>query len=315
MKRAFVFIIFLVYLGGNYSGYSWGFKAHRIIAQMAIFTLPVEMIPFYKTNWEKLKQASIQPDIRRYVWEEEKPNHYIDFDHYSEDQQDSMQLNWGEVIKFIPEDTLTAYGILPYALSLTKFNLTRAMSEKNGTDIIRYSGDLAHYVGDAHVPLHTTTNYNGQFTGQKGIHALWESKIPELEAEDYTFWQERAIYITDVKSAIWNTILHSHSLVDSVLSIEQIISDELPQDKKYTFAEAGKKTSRTYSRQFISLYSTRMQGMVERQMQASIQLTGNLWYTCWVDAGQPDLSTINFAPDPEPLDSITFDQQPKNHHE
>jgi hypothetical protein len=47
---------------------------------------------------------------------------------------------------------------------------------------------LGHYIGDAHVPLHTTSNYNGQKTNQHGIHGLWESRIPEqLFDERVTF--------------------------------------------------------------------------------------------------------------------------------
>ena len=304
VKRTIVSICFLLSIGSYFLGYSWGFKAHQIIVQMAVFTLPTEMIPFYKKHWQELKQASIQPDIRRYVWEDEKPRHYIDLDHYSTSDQDSLQKSWNDVLRSIPEDTLLEYGILPYALSLTKYNLTSAMKEKNGPAIVRLSGDLAHYVGDASVPLHTTENYNGQLTGQTGIHALWESRIPELEADGYTYWQEPANYISDVRAAIWHIILHSHSLVDSVLLIEQELARNIPQDKKYTFAEVGKKTNRTYSNQYISAYSAQMNGMVERQMQNAIKFTGDLWFTCWVDAGQPNLADINFMAEPPILDSI-----------
>ncbi len=38
--------------------------------------------------------------------------------------------------------------------------------------ILKYSADLSHYIGDAHVPLHTTSNHNGQLTNQVGIHAF-----------------------------------------------------------------------------------------------------------------------------------------------
>ena len=42
-------------------------------------------------------------------------------------------------------------------------------------DVLRTAADLGHYLADAHVPLHTTGNYNGQRTNQTGIHALWET--------------------------------------------------------------------------------------------------------------------------------------------
>jgi hypothetical protein len=54
--------------------------------------------------------------------------------------------------------------------------LTRAFKEHDRERILRYSADLGHYIGDAHVPLHCTRNYNGQLSGQHGIHGFWESR-------------------------------------------------------------------------------------------------------------------------------------------
>ena len=34
---------------------------------------------------------------------------------------------------------------------------------------------------------------------------------------------------------------------------------------------------------------------VERRMRASILAVGSIWYTAWVDAGQPDLTKLNEA--------------------
>ena len=31
---------------------------------------------------------------------------------------------------------------------------------------------------------------------------------------------------------------------------------------------------------------------VERQMRASVKMVGDFWFTCWVDAGQPDLAAL-----------------------
>ena len=57
-------------------------------------------------------------------------------------------------------------------------------------DVVKYAADLGHSVADACVPLHTTYNYNSQYTNQDGIHSLLESKIPELVNDyDYYFWK------------------------------------------------------------------------------------------------------------------------------
>ena len=35
-----------------------------------------------------------------------------------------------------------------------------------------------------------------------------------------------------------------------------------------------------------------LNNQVERQMRRSIKMTGDFWYTCWVDAGQPNLDEL-----------------------
>jgi len=315
LLRLGIWLCVFVILPIGFTAYSWGFKAHQLITQMAMFSLPKEMLTFYKSHWEELRQASIQPDIRRYVWDDEKPRHYIDLDLYSATQQDSLKKGWNVAIIFIGEDTLMANGILPFSLETTVYELTQAFREKNERSIIRYSGDLAHYVGDAHVPLHTTANYNGQLTGQRGIHALWESRIPELESDEYSFWQTSADYIPNVRSEVWDIIYSSHAKVDSVISIEKLLSADFMEDRKYTFRESGKSTIKTYSQNYVASYSKRLMGMVENQMKESAQLTANLWFTCWVNAGQPDLEDLIYGDADTKMDSVnTHDSRSILHH-
>jgi hypothetical protein len=35
-----------------------------------------------------------------------------------------------------------------------------------------------------------------------------------------------------------------------------------------------------------------LDNQVERRMKASIKMISDIWFTAWVDAGQPDLKTI-----------------------
>ncbi|MGC6428813.1 MAG: hypothetical protein ACON4Y_05945 [Flavobacteriales bacterium] len=62
------------------------------------------------------------------------------------------------------------------------------MKNNKSEQILFICSDLGHYIADANVPLHTTINYDGQLTGQKGIHAFWESRLPELFSSEYNFF-------------------------------------------------------------------------------------------------------------------------------
>lgn len=190
-------------------------------------------------------------------------------------------------------DRFSEHGILPYHLLSMQERLTEAMRQRNPARILRLSAEMGHYIGDAHVPLHTTENYNGQLTDQLGIHAFWESRLPELYADErYDFFVGKPIYIEQPREYFWNIVLESHQLLDSVLLIEKDLSKTFPQDKQYCYEERLGVTIRTQCTDYANAYHERMQGMVERRMRDAILAIASSWYTAWVDAGQPDLGSI-----------------------
>ena len=196
---------------------------------------------------------------------------------------------WDEAVAKFGEDTLMAHGIVPWHIDRTFFQLQKAFERADLDRIVKLSAELGHYVADAHVPLHTTVNYNGQLTDQVGIHAFWESRIPEISAEHYDHMVGRAEYIDDPLEAAWIAVRESHSAVATVLRIEKELSESFPADRKYSFESRGRGTTRNYSREFSLAYENALDGMIEQRMNASIRLVGSLWFTAWVNAGQPDL--------------------------
>ncbi len=194
-------------------------------------------------------------------------------------------------------DHFSEYGILPYNLLWMKNRLTKAFANKDVNNILRLSSDIGHYIGDAHVPLHTTENYNGQLTNQVGIHAFWESRLPELFAdEEYDFFVGKATYIENPKAYFWEVVLASHSLLDSVLTIEKSLSLSYPSDQQFCFEERLGIVVRTQCKAYARTYHDQMSGMVETRMRDAIHSVGNIWYTCWVDAGQPNLRDLVVSP-------------------
>ena len=269
----------------------WGFFGHEKVNRMAVFTLPPEMIGFYKKNLEYITKASVNPDRRRYSVKEEAPRHYIDVEDYGDSALDRLPKYWRDAVILIGEDTLYSRGIVPWHI-VTMFHRLRESFQLNSPDeILRNSAELGHYVADANVPLHTTSNHNGQQSGQIGIHAFWESRLPELFSDQYNFFTGRASYIADPQQAAWEAVRHAHALLDSVLNAERLLTAS-HGSAKFNYETKGKQTVRVYSIMFSRLYHEQLANMVERQLCASIKLTGDLWYTAWVDAGQPDLNRL-----------------------
>jgi hypothetical protein len=274
----------------------WGFFAHKKINQLAVFTLPPAMSGFYKKNIDYLTEAAVNPDRRRYVVPDEAPRHYIDLDEYGDSAFYTLPRYWSEAVKKFGEETLNEHGIVPWHINRVYFQLKDAFLVKDPDQILRLSADLGHYIADAHVPLHTTKNYDGQLTGQAGIHGFWESRLPELYFDQYDFFVGKAEYIANVQSTAWQIIGSAHQAVDSVLQFEKQLSESLG-DRKFNFETKGKQTVRVFSEDYSRRYHEMLAGMVERQFRASVKMTGSIWFTAWVDAGQPDLkSLIHYKP-------------------
>ena len=271
---------------------SWGFFAHQKINKLAVFTLPKDLIGFYKNNIIYVTEHAVDPDKRRYADSLEAPRHYLDADHYGEKPFEVIPRKWNDAVAKFSEDTLNAYGIVPWQIQRTYFKLVKAFENRDSILILKHSADLGHYIADAHVPLHTTENYNGQMTNQVGIHGFWESRLPELFAGDYDYFVGKAKYINSPLNTAWDIVQDTYSMLDSTLSIEKRLTKTFPSDRKYTFNERNNKVIREYSIDFSAAYHKELNGMVERQMRKSILNIGSFWYSAWVDAGQPNMKRL-----------------------
>lgn len=372
----------------------WGFFGHRRINRMAVFTLPPEMVVFYKKHIDYVTDHAIDPDKRRYASPHEAVRHYMDLDHYGKPPFKNLPRNWTDALlqyttvklvtknldtlpllvnvepeellqKFsyqlntklytkkdsiligaqdyrqlfynnivrnyydefwsipcdslarmlgvsvddlncqniIGEDHLSSEGILPYHLLQMQHRLRRAFEEGDSKKILRLSADFGHYIADAHVPLHTTKNYNGQLSGQNGIHAFWESRLPELFAdESYDFWVGKSSLIIYEQDYFWEMVLESHKYVDSVLNIEMDLRSLFPEDRQICFEDRNGNSVKTQCREFAEAYHNRMGGMVEKRMRDAILAVGSAWYTAWWNAGSPDLRYLDGTIKPEEED-------------
>ncbi len=159
MKFVFKYLVGVLIFGAlvfltKQSTYSWGFFGHKKINRMAVFTLPPDMIKFYKKNIEYITEHAVDPDKRRYAVDGEAPRHYIDIDHYvhhGEDPFEVMPKKWYDAVEKFTEDTLQAYGIVPWHVNVMVKRLTKAFEAKDYDRILSVSADLGHYIGDSHV--------------------------------------------------------------------------------------------------------------------------------------------------------------------
>lgn len=277
--------------------YCWGFYAHYKINEYAVYLLPPQMILLYKPNISYLAEHATDPDKRRYAIAEEGPRHYIDIDHYGAYPYKALPRRWDSAVAKYSADSIQQYGIVPWWIQIMTQRLTTAFKEKNKAKILHLSAELGHYIADAHVPLHACSNHNGQFTNQRGIHGFWESRLPELLAEkEWDFFIGKASYINSTQQFIWSRILESAAAADTVLRIEKQLSLQQNSTARFAFENRNGVIIKQYASSYAIKYNQLLNGMVERRMRQSIDAVASFWYTAWVNAGQPDLNTLNNTP-------------------
>ena len=269
---------------------SWGYLVHRTINQLAIYQLPKAMRPFFYANEDSLAVNAPRPDMRRSSDSKESSRHFIDIEAFGDSAAWKMPKKWEDALRKFGKDSLLKYGYIPYHVITIKNKLTESFRAGNKDSILFYATDLGHYIGDAHVPLHTTINYDGQLTGQRGIHDLWETSVPELALDQYKLHnRHKAVYLSHPEEAIWQTIREAHSLLNQMLLLEREVSETFNDSTKYFQQYRWGKMRRFYSAAFSKVYNERLGRIINDQMLHSANQISDFWYTAWVDAGCPPL--------------------------
>ncbi|MBG9377217.1 hypothetical protein I5907_13325 [Panacibacter sp. DH6] len=288
-KRITPFILLLLIVTNG----SWGFLVHKTTHQLATYELPKPLCSFFYKHIDYLQYNAVRPDVRRNTDKSEEAKHYIDFEAYGDSAAYKMPLHWNDAVKKYSADTLLAYGYVPYQVITIQQKLTAAFRQMNTDSILFYAADLGHYIEDANVPLHTSLNYDGQLTNQKGLHALWESVVPEIEINNYNLaTKHRAKYIKHKEQAVWNALRRSHALTKDVFAKELEVSRRFTDATKYRIQNRNGKEVKYYTTDFAKAYAAALGNSINEQLIYSANMVADFWYTAWVDAGRPDVSNL-----------------------
>lgn len=272
---------------------SWGFLVHRTVNQLAVYELPTELRAFFYANMDYLVKHSVRPDLRRNEDSTEDKKHFIDFEAFGDSASWKMPFAWNDAVVLYTKDSLLRHGYVPYHIMVVKEQLTKAFRNRIKDSVLFYAADLAHYIADAHVPLHTTLNYDGQLTNQKGLHSLWESLIPELELDGFDLRsQHHAKYLANPEQSIWTALRQAHILTSALFLQEREASKQFSDSTKYRRQVRRGKEVKSYTAEFAQAYSKRLGTTINRQLTRSADLIADFWYTSWVDGGRPTLQTL-----------------------
>jgi hypothetical protein len=260
---------------------AWGFEAHKFIVSRAIDLLPAPIRPFFEANRTFVVERAIDPDLWRNAgFTEEPPNHFLDMDAYGPYPFKDLPRDYDAALKKHGPDTLIRNGLLPWRTAEIAGRLIRGFEalHKNGqyarSDITYFSAVIGHYVADAHVPLHAVLNYNGQLTGQTGIHNRFEDDLFVRYQKQLTLNPGPLKSIHNERDFIFDTLLDSSQLVPAVLA-----ADSAAIAKRDVYDEA-----------YYEAFFVKARPILEKRMSDSIAAVASVIASAWEQAGRPALS-------------------------
>ena len=264
--RIFIPIIFI----SSFLFLGWGYIGHRIINYRTILSALPEM-EFFETWADSLQAHASDADDRKSWDPNESPKHYIDIDNYPEFiATGTIPQDFDSLVAIHGLSFVMDQGILPWAILKTADSLQAAFEVHDMHKAMLLAADLGHYIGDSHMPLHITRNYNGQYTNQTGVHSRYESNLINTFQSQINYDGDSLQYIDNLSDFVFNMIYDNYQYVDTVLYADSVAN-----------AFAGNHTSPTYYNKFWEIAKNFTIGLFQR---ASYKLTCVI-YTEWVDAG------------------------------
>ncbi|MGC8594983.1 MAG: zinc dependent phospholipase C family protein [Candidatus Kryptoniota bacterium] len=287
-KTGIVISVVVVILAISQLTFGWGFWAHQKINEQAINLLPEPLRGFYEQNKDYIIREAVGPDLRRAINKNEGYYHYMDLDKYGRYPFRNIPGDYNEAVKEFGYETVLKNGIVPWMVKWMTDSLTYAMEKKDVPLILRLSADLGHYVADMHVPFHSTENYDGQLTGNVGIHFRWESGIPEHFGANYNYRGiEGADYFKHPAQQAFEILTGSYELILPSLKADSLAKSGLIGDQLYKVERKEGKKVYIYSNEYYERFNKNLDGMVEAQIRLAIHDVASYWYTAWVNAGKP----------------------------
>lgn len=270
------------------SSAAWGFETHKFIMSRAIDILPEAIRPFFQANRVFVVEHCIDPDLWRVAgFTDELPRHFVDIDAYGKYPFTELPRDYEAALRKYGQDTLTRNGLLPWRTAEMSGNLFRAFQDQQrgvvyAPDNIKFfSAIIGHYVADGHVPLHAASNYDGQLTGQNGVHYRFEEDLFLRYGKQLTIEPPPLKPIPNVRDFIFDTLLESYTNVDKLLAADR--------------EAIGNATQ--YDDRYYETFFAKIRPVLEKRISDAISGVASVIASQWEAAGRPALP-VNPPPRP-----------------
>ena len=249
--------------------YAWGWETHRYINENAVDYLPPEL-DFFQDHRDYLREHSTDPDI------DDLPGyyHYIDIDYYPEFFEGTFPHNWDEAVEQYGYNVIINNGTIPWVIEAWTDSLTVLMANGQWETVWQLAAELGHYVADSHQPLHLTLNYNGQLTGNYGIHSRYETYMINPHLSELPLPDSSSIYWSSVIDSIFRYVDEIYPYVSEITAADDLAAGQDPD----------------YNSTYYNIIWEELDSLTIIVIHCAIVDLASIWTTAWINAGSPTQS-------------------------
>jgi Zinc dependent phospholipase C len=262
---------------------AWDSGTHRLITRVAVMALPRSApLSFFDENLGPLQQYSTDPDtkLRERYGVTETRRHYLDIEVYDSDWSALMPDRAAMVRKY-GYKTLDRSGTLPWTIEEVANALEHDWARGDCKAVMRDSGYLAHYIGDASQPLHMTIHHDGITYADRGVHARFENAV---DAETPTLMEpvQRDVDLKQIDQ-VWNPVIaemrRAFGLVQTVIDADRYAGSHSSDPKQYR-----------------EVLMSQQRGLIEHQLADAASVLAEVWIFEWNQADRPISCQPGYVP-------------------
>jgi hypothetical protein len=285
MKRANIIWLLIVTLAPISFVGAWGYDGHRRINYTASRQLKGPFGQFLKKNSEPLKWYGVAPDYNKSIDKEEFHRHFIDSDFYDQYPFDNIPEDYSSLVLKFGENNVRKYGVAPWAIKETCDRIIDLLKKNQFEAAVYNMGVLGHYISDLHMPLHNVINYNGQFSGNEGIHKRWEVHLVNK-------------YIKNIKPVgeiekIDDPWAFSMKIVKESFKVHHLILEADTKARRLLTKEQAEKLKSydalSFEKPYLDILYQETGDLLKDRMGRAVIRLASLWQYCWEQAGKPKL--------------------------
>jgi len=295
--------------------FGWSRAGHALITEEAVERLPEPLRGRFaqESALGRLKDASIAPDDwgkkgSDHYRPDEQPRHFLNIDALTDQPYPFKDFprDRAKAAEQFGADALARHGSVPWAAADALSRLTDALTASRTDAVFREAGMLAHYAADLHMPLHTTANYDGQETGNHGVHKAVEvglvARYEDFYRSELRRGRRQEAFLDDPDDRLFDWLTAAHGRVKPILEADSVARHRT----RYNPAQHPEDLDDVASKRARPYYETLRQELKRRgspeaaAMRDAAAHLADLLYTAWVRAGKPPEHPVSPEPQEEP---------------